>query len=146
MEEDIKALRDYLDSGDQYDDYHFSHGYGKHLENLLKRYKELEEENKKLKTIKGFEEENIEVSKFGEWVGKDYIDYKFEYENYQKILADSIPISFIEKEIEYYKKYGKHVIHNGLTGENHKEWIEYVMQEEIDILEGLLKNYKQQTK
>lgn len=49
-----------------------------------------------MKTIKGFEE-NIEVSKFGEWVGKNYIDYKFEYENYQRILADYIPKSKIKE-------------------------------------------------
>ena len=49
----------------------------------------------KIKTIKNFEGENIEVSKFGEWIGKDYIDYKFEYENYQRILADSISKSVI---------------------------------------------------
>ena len=64
----------------------------------------MEEENKNKKTIKGFEEENIEVSKFGEWVGKDYIDYKFEYENYQRILADSIPISVIQNTLEEYKE------------------------------------------
>ena len=39
-----------------------------------------------MKTIKGFEGEKLEVSDFGEWVGKDFIDYKFEYENNQKII------------------------------------------------------------
>jgi hypothetical protein len=53
--------------------------------------------------IKGFEE-NIEVSKFGEWVGKNYIDYKFEYENYQRILADFIPKSKIKAKIEFWKQ------------------------------------------
>ena len=75
------------------------------LRNALDLIQELEEENKELKTIKGFEEENIEVSKFGEWVGKDYIDYKFEYENYQRILADSIPISVIQNKIDEITKY-----------------------------------------
>lgn len=39
-----------------------------------------------MKTIKGFENEDIVVSDFGEWVGKDYIDYKFEYKNNNKII------------------------------------------------------------
>lgn len=39
-----------------------------------------------MKTIKGFENEDIKVSDFGEWVGKDYIDYKFEYKNNQKLI------------------------------------------------------------
>lgn len=67
------------------------------LQELYKYIKELEK-NKELKIIKGFEE-NIEVSKFGEWVGKNYIDYKFEYENYQRILADYIPKSKIREKI-----------------------------------------------
>lgn len=36
--------------------------------------------------IKGFEGEDIYVSEFGEWVGNDYIDYKFEYEQNTKIM------------------------------------------------------------
>ena len=39
-----------------------------------------------MKMIKGFENEDIIVSDFGEWVGKNYIDYKSEYENNQKII------------------------------------------------------------
>ncbi len=39
-----------------------------------------------MKTIKGFEGENIVVSDFGEWVGKNYIDYKSEYKNNRKII------------------------------------------------------------
>lgn len=39
-----------------------------------------------MKIIKGFENEEIEVSDFGEWIGNDYIDYKFEYENNQKLI------------------------------------------------------------
>lgn len=39
-----------------------------------------------MKIIKGFENEDIIVSDFGEWVGKDYIDYKAEYKNSQKII------------------------------------------------------------
>ena len=41
-----------------------------------------------MKTIKGFEDEEIEVSDFGEWVGNDYVDYKFEYKNNQKIMKE----------------------------------------------------------
>ena len=33
-----------------------------------------------MKIIKGFENEDIIVSDFGEWVGKNYIDYKAEYD------------------------------------------------------------------
>lgn len=40
----------------------------------------------RMKTIKGFENEDIIVSDFGEWVGKNYIDYKSEYKNNQKII------------------------------------------------------------
>lgn len=36
--------------------------------------------------IKGFENEDIIVSDFGEWVGKDYIDYKAEYKRNQKFI------------------------------------------------------------
>lgn len=39
-----------------------------------------------MKIIKGFEGEDLKVSDFGEWVGKDYIDYKSEYETNQKII------------------------------------------------------------
>lgn len=39
-----------------------------------------------MRVIKGFEDEDIVVSDFGEWVGKNYIDYKSEYKNNQKII------------------------------------------------------------
>ena len=39
-----------------------------------------------MKIIKGFENEDIVVSDFGEWVGKDYIDYKAEYKRNQKFI------------------------------------------------------------
>ena len=39
-----------------------------------------------MRVIKGFEDEDIVVSNFGEWVGKNYIDYKNEYENNQEII------------------------------------------------------------
>ena len=101
MEEDIKKCEALLGS----ERWVLGTQDKKALENLIKGYRELEE-NKKLKTIKGFEE-NIEVSKFGEWVGKNYIDYKFEYENYQRILADYIPKSKIDDKIEKYEEMRK---------------------------------------
>lgn len=51
-----------------------------------------------MKTIKGFEGEKLEVSDFGEWVGNDFIDYKFEYENNQKI------IKILQQRNQRYKK------------------------------------------
>ena len=51
-----------------------------------------------MKIVKGFENEEIEVSDFGEWVGKDYIDYKFEYENNQKVIKE------LFKENQKYKE------------------------------------------
>ena len=39
-------------------------------------------------TIKGFENEDIEVSEFGEWVGNDYIDYKSDYKEHQKLINE----------------------------------------------------------
>ena len=116
MEEDIKILEcenvgdlasiGLIDLLNEENNYDLNKLKKQALENLIKGYRELEG-NKELKTIKGFEE-NIEVSKFGEWVGKNYIDYKFEYENYQRILADYIPKSkikeYIEKNIKYHQK------------------------------------------
>lgn len=46
----------------------------------------LSEENET--KIKGFENEELSCSKFTEKVGKDIIDYKFEYENNQKIIDE----------------------------------------------------------
>lgn len=39
-----------------------------------------------MKIIKDFEGEDLEVSDFGEWIGKDYIDYKSEYKSNQKLI------------------------------------------------------------
>lgn len=52
-----------------------------------------------MKIIKGFEGEELEVSDFGEWVGNDYIDYKFEYENNQKIIKELFKENQKQKEI-----------------------------------------------
>lgn len=62
-----------------------------------------------MKTIKGFENEDIEVSDFGEWVGRDYIDYKFEYKNNQKLIKTLFKKNqkykeVIDKAIKYIEK------------------------------------------
>lgn len=59
-----------------------------------------------MKTIKGFEGEKLEVSDFGKWVGNDFIDYKFEYENNQKI------IKILQQENQQLKNQLK-IKHNG---------------------------------
>lgn len=56
-----------------------------------------------MKTIIGFENEEIEVSDFGEWVGKDYIDYKFEYENNQKVIKELFKENQQKEFIEWLK-------------------------------------------
>lgn len=63
------------------------------------------------------------------------------YEDYQdlgKAYYDSIPKQVIRDKILYYKSFGIHKVNNGLIGENFSEWTEYVMQDEIDILNELL--------
>ena len=136
MEEDIKILeemkqncltkREYIDPK--------AERKAQALENLIKGYRELEE-NKKLKTIKGFEE-NIEVSKFGEWVGKNYIDYKFEYENYQRILADYIPKSKIREMLEELKEIKRVQENNPFTSPVYIKELEYGIQILEELLEG----------
>lgn len=78
-----------------------------------------------MKVIKGFEDEDIVVSDFGEWVGKNYIDYKSEYKNNQKIIK----ILFDENKQQKYNW-------NKL-----KEWVnkhyDYYMNEE-DYIGGRL--------
>lgn len=84
--------------------YVYAHNYRdllkKALDDVRKESKKNADGMKEVKPIKGFEEENIEVSKFGEWVGKNYIDYKFEYENLQRMLSDSIPKEAIREKIK----------------------------------------------
>lgn len=64
-------------------------------------------------TIKGFENEDIEVSEFGEWVGNDYIDYKSDYKEHQKIINELLKqkqelIDYLkEKKKEYIELYNK---------------------------------------
>lgn len=66
-----------------------------------------------MKTIKGFEGEEIAVSDFGEWVGNDYIDYKSDYKEHQKIINDLLKqrqelIEYLkEKKKEYTELYNK---------------------------------------
>ena len=74
-----------------------------------------------MKTIKGFEGEDITVSDFGEWVGKDYIDYKFEYENNNKIIKE------LERENKKYKEKIEKAIdiayqYGQIDGGHHKIW------------------------
>lgn len=52
-----------------------------------------------MKTIKGFENEDIQVSDFGEWVGQNYVDYKFEYENNNKIIKSLYKENQQQKEV-----------------------------------------------
>lgn len=66
-----------------------------------RQIKELQKENE-IK-IKGFENEELICSKFTEKVGKDIIDYKFEYENNQKII-DELQKEKEEKDKEIEKK------------------------------------------
>ena len=55
-----------------------------------------------MKIIKGFENEDIIVSDFGKWVGKNYIDYKSEYKNNQKIIK-----SLLEENKQLKEEYNK---------------------------------------
>lgn len=61
-----------------------------------------------MKIIKGFENEDIIVSDFGERVGKDYIDYKAEYKRNQKfieiLLDENKQLKMINKEYERLNK------------------------------------------
>ncbi len=52
-----------------------------------------------MKIIKGFENEDIVVSDFGEWVGKDYIDYKAEYKRNQKFIEILLDENQKQKEV-----------------------------------------------
>lgn len=55
--------------------------------------------------IKGFEVEDIKVSKFGEWVGPSYIDYKFEYNNQIKIIKDLYRENHqLKEQVEYLRR------------------------------------------
>lgn len=58
----------------------------KAIDTVLNLITKLQKENE-IK-IKGFENEELICSKFTEKVGKDIIDYKFEYENNQKIIDE----------------------------------------------------------
>ena len=64
-------------------------------------------------TIKGFENEDIEVSEFGEWVGKDYIDYKSDYKEHQKIINELLKQ---KQELIDYLKENIEKLHNDTSG------------------------------
>ena len=85
-----------------------------------------------MKIIEGFEGEYLEVSDFGEWVGKDYIDYKFEYKNNQKIMK------VLFKENQKYKE----VIDKVLNIIDECKLLmphEFDWEDQIDNIEKLLK-------
>ena len=64
--------------------------------------------------------------------------FAIENNDLKEKLTDSIPKSVIREKIEEYKNVGKCTTHNGLIGGNYKEWREYIMQDEIDILQEIL--------
>ena len=61
-----------------------------------------------MKIIKGFEDEDIIVSDFGEWIGNNYIDYKSEYKNNRKIIESLLKeIQELKKQLEEWKHHLK---------------------------------------
>ena len=78
------------------------------------------------------------VVKFSEKEKNTIINLLDRYLILKNKLSDSIPKSKIRDKILYYKSFGIHKVNNGLIGENFSEWTEYVMQDEIDILNDLL--------
>lgn len=73
-----------------------------------------------MKIIKDFEGEELEVSDFGEWVGHDYIDYKSDYKEHQKIINDLLKqrqelIEYLKSEIKSWKD---KIFENTLTEDN----------------------------
>lgn len=123
-------------------------GYVKELEKGITR---LKDKNKKLseeiidvkvnKVTRNFipkqehEEKIKELEKERDEIYADYQDLGKEY-------ADSVPKQVIRDKILYYKSFGIHKVNNGLIGEKFSEWTEYVMQDEIDILNELLESEK----
>lgn len=81
-----------------------------------------------MKTIKGFENEKIEVSDFGEWIGKDYIDYKFEYKNNQKLIKTLLEENQeLEKQFEAAKEVAEEHMKKWVTMQaQQKEFIKYL--------------------
>ena len=70
-------------------------------------------------TIKGFENEDIEVSEFGEWVGNDYIDYKSDYKEHQKIINGLLKqrqelIEFLKEEQDRLARECSHIYEDSL--------------------------------
>lgn len=88
-------------------------------------------------TIKGFENEDIEVSEFGEWVGNDYIDYKSDYKEHQKIINDLLKqrqelIDYLKEKIKKTKEsWGNSIYYNNEKGM-------FEVQIEIRLLEEIL--------
>lgn len=113
-----------------------------------------------MKTIKGFEGEEIAVSDFGEWVGKDYIDYKFEYKNNQKVIKELFKENQeLKKQLKELEESSANAINKqvarGIELVNQQkefiEWLEYQvkLQEELNDnhlatgFEEILSRYKE---
>ena len=104
-------------------------------------------------TIKGFENEDIEVSEFGEWVGKDYIDYKSEYKEHQKII--NVLLKQRQELIEYLKEkknelYKKLSDYNDLARIGKETDIEFfealILERKIDVYEEILSKIEKSDK
>lgn len=121
MEEDIKILEERID-------YFKCHPEGcnwrlsfedekeiQSLENLIKGYRELESVLFKIKNVP-------------EW------QYQFELSRKE---ANNYWKSKIKEKIEYFKSYGKHTIKSLYLKQ---EYEEYVMQDEIDLLQELMED------
>lgn len=86
---------------------------------------------KDIDTVLGYVKELEEKIKLCEDSGAKLINKKTFTDNF-------INKQVIRDKILYYKSFGIHKVNNGLIGEKFSEWTEYVMQDEIDILNELL--------
>lgn len=133
MEEDIKILENMLNKesliyktnkrGNKEIRFEVNSNYYKAMKNLIKAYKELEEENKNLK----LKERNRAVGKYGEIEVHDLIN---------KTLAnDYIPISLVEEKIEELEKeYKQELEKNSIRA--------FILKCQIEILQKLLEKRK----
>ena len=100
-------------------------------------------------TIKGFENEDIEVSEFGEWVGHYYIDYKKDnpfdfkeaiiahcrtldkYDVYQWVADDEVKINNLLEENRQLIEYLKEQINECKLSGNDEDYVRADVYEEI---------------